>query len=177
MITPAFVSTIKMSARYFGRIPGTEPPIDLLFFDEAGQLSPESAAAPGILARKVVAIGDTEQLAPYSKIPEHLDAMLMESTLGKSDSYSTLAREGFSASNSSFLQRATRTGQLEDGSIVGAALREHRRSVPEIVEFCNSLSYRGRLKAMRPELKERILPVFRFLPRFQIRAFDKVGRE
>jgi hypothetical protein len=167
MITPVFVSTISMGARFFStKEHRSSPPLDVLFFDEAGQVSPELGAPLSALAKKMVVIGDTLQLSPYTSIPSHIDeALLQDASLisGNNEAeFNGIIKSGISASSSNLMQRAISSCKREDGTTIGASLEEHRRSVPEIVSFCNALSYHGRLIPVRKEMEKRILPCFGF---------------
>lgn len=167
MITPVFVSTLSMAGRFFGvRELRDTTPLDVLYFDEAGQVSPEFAAPLATLAKKMVVIGDTAQLAPYTNILPHVDeAMMLDAELvsGKKESeFRKLVQQGMSVSSSNLMERAVACCEREDGRIIGSLLQEHRRSVPEIVSFCNDLSYNGRLIPMRKPLEGRMIPTFTF---------------
>jgi KaiC/GvpD/RAD55 family RecA-like ATPase len=167
MITPVFVSTISMGARFFStKEHRSSPPLDVLFFDEAGQVSSELGAPLSALAKKMVVIGDTLQLSPYASIPSHIDeALLQDASLisGKREAeFHAIVKSGISASSSNLMQLAISLCKREDGTTIGASLEEHRRSVPEIVSFCNALSYHGRLIPVRKEMEKRMLPCFGF---------------
>lgn len=168
MITPAFVSTLSMAGRFFGGKANRDaPPIDVLYFDEAGQIPPEQGGPITALASKLVVIGDTAQLKPYTRIPPNLDEATLQSARllrgREAREFTDVVKAGFSASSSNLMQLAVQSCRREDGQIIGASLEEHRRSVPEIVAFCNRLSYYGRLIPLRPALSERILPAFGFI--------------
>ncbi len=179
MITPVFVSTISMAGRFFGvRELRDSPPLDVLYFDEAGQVSPEFAAPLASLAKKIVVIGDTAQLAPYTNIPSHIDKILLRDAgllpLHDKNKFEHIIRLGKSASSSNLMELAVASCKREDGRVIGASLEEHRRSVPEIVSFCNALSYHGRLIPMRKPLVGRMIPTFCF---FEVEgASVKVGQ-
>jgi len=165
MLTPVIVSTISMASRFFALREHREyAPIEVLYFDEAGQISPELGAPISALARKMVVIGDTAQLSPYSNITPHIDEafLLNKKVIGKEEDFNTIVKKGFSSSSSNLMELAVSSCTHNDGRTIGASLEEHRRSVPEIVSFCNELSYFGRLKPLRPPLKSRILPAFGF---------------
>ncbi len=168
MLTPVFVSTISMVCKFFGdRDTKHITPIDLLFFDEAGQISPEKGVAPLALTNKAVVIGDTKQLSPYTSIPELVDqANLVNAKILKTYDYSSfreIAKKGITASSSNLMDLATYFCLKDDGQTTGAALEEHRRSVPEIAQFCNALAYRNRLKPLRPQPTEILFPPFCYL--------------
>ena len=59
MLTPTFVSTPSMLPRFFPcEREATVPPIDLLIFDEASQVSPELGAGCLALAARALVVGD-----------------------------------------------------------------------------------------------------------------------
>jgi hypothetical protein len=168
MLTPIFVSTISMICKFFGDKESRDStPVDILFFDEAGQISPEKGAAPLSLSNKAIVIGDTKQLKPYTSIPELIDqSNLIKAKLLKTfnnKSYQELARQGICASSSNLMDLAIKSCGNDDGQTIGASLLEHRRSVPEIAQFCNALSYQNRLKPIRPQPKEILFPAFSYL--------------
>jgi hypothetical protein len=175
MITPIFVSTLSMAPRFFsGKKGQTRPPVDLLIFDEAGQIPVEMGAACSCLAKKAVIVGDCEQLEPVLTVPPYIDrANAAEQGLIKlrdSAGWEKLLRLGLASSSGSFMYRALRTTRwIEQGlgpqsrSSYGVTLTEHRRCVPEIVRFLNKLSYNERLEPCRPELQSRVLPPFGYM--------------
>lgn len=168
MITPVFVSTLSMVCKFFGdKWTRHDTPIEILFFDEAGQISPEKGAAPLSLSSKAIVIGDTKQLKPYNSIPELIDqSNLIKSKLLKTfdnKSYDELSRKGICSSSSNLMDLATSSCRNDDGQTIGASLLEHRRSVPEIAQFCNILSYQNRLKPIRPQPKELLFQPFSHL--------------
>lgn len=167
MLTPAFVSTISMLPRFFGyRTDDNSPMIDLLIFDEAGQITPESGAACTALARKTLVVGDPLQLEPLSEISSYIDlANLAKNKLIKKENeeeFRKAKRRGLVASQNSLMELALRSAKYLENNSLGGFLSEHRRSVPEMVAFCNQIAYRGRLNAKRPGLKTRVLPAFAY---------------
>ncbi len=168
MITPAFVATLSMACRFFGGKPEAEGPlIDLLIFDEAGQIPPELGAGLCALAKKGLFVGDDLQLEPVWNVSEHVDrSNAVEHGLLKAkdgDRWEKLAERGVLASRSNFMELAIRSSPKLDGNTLGVFLSEHRRSVPEIVAFCNQLAYRGRLQPCRPAPQNRLLPPFGYV--------------
>ncbi|HQH27056.1 MAG TPA: AAA domain-containing protein, partial [Oligoflexia bacterium] len=168
MITPAFVSTLSMVPRFFAaRDNRDEPPIDVLIFDEAGQIPVEAGVACSCLAKCAVIVGDCEQLEPVWNVPPHIDRAdaLRCGVLRKNDEteWGSLVRRGISASCGSFMYLGLRSTKWTERSTYGVFLSEHRRSVPQIVGFANALAYRGRLEPLRPDLPSRILPPFGYV--------------
>jgi superfamily I DNA and/or RNA helicase len=52
--------------------------------------------------------------------------------------------------------------QTSIGTTIGVFLSEHRRSVPEVIGYCNKLAYSGRLKPLRAEIEGRKIPAMGF---------------
>ena len=76
MISPCMVMTFFMLPKQFWAYDGNDKKnyfmcnyIDLLVVDEAGQTSPEIAAASFSLAKKAVIVGDEEQIPPATSFP------------------------------------------------------------------------------------------------------------
>lgn len=164
MVTPAFVCTLSMATRFFNwkrEVGGAL--IDLLIFDEAGQIPPDLGASCAVLAKKALIVGDPQQLEPSWNIPTHIDmSNLSRYGLLKGQDpvgeYAVLKRRGILAGANSLMDLALQSSNYEGGSSIGVFLSEHRRSVPEIVDFCNTIAYRGRLEPKRPGLPRRVLP-------------------
>lgn len=172
MVTPAFVSTIAMLPRFFAASrKSVEPTIDLLIFDEAGQVPVEQGAACLALARRALVIGDCAQLEPLWSVSPHVDRRAAEAKrLVKpkdNKGWEELHSRGVLASSGSLMYLAMRSVKYVEQSrghqTRGVFLREHRRSVPEIVEFSNTLCYGGRLEPHRPALESRPFPPFGYL--------------
>jgi len=168
MITPVFVATLAMAGRFFGGRPDSnEPPIDVLIYDEAGQIPPELGAAVCALGKKGVFVGDDKQLEPVWNVAPHVDkANAVQNRLlkpGDGEGWEKLAKRGVLASRSNFMELTLRSSPRMDGNTRGVFLSEHRRSTPEIVQFCNALAYGGRLEARRPPMTNRILPAFGYV--------------
>lgn len=165
MLTPVFVSTTSMVSKFFGEeSPKDGAPIDLLFYDEAGQIPPEKAVVSLALSNKAIVIGDTKQLSPYTSIPEVVDqSNLIKAGLLKNydeADFKGIIKKGISASSNNLMELAIHHCKRYDGLMMGASLEEHRRSVPEIAQFCNVLCYQHRLKPVRPQPKEILFHAF-----------------
>jgi len=169
MLTPVFVSTFSMAPRFFYPSRESErksgkheiPPIDILIVDEAAKSSPETVAPTFALAKKALVVGDRNQLEPVWNITPANDRLLQ----AKHGLQKTIPEE-MSVSSGDLMGLASHVSggveQDKKGSTVGVFLSEHRRSVPEIVSFCNDIAYLGRLDPLRLELKSRILPAMGF---------------
>ncbi|MGO5092367.1 AAA domain-containing protein [Clostridium sp. LCP25S3_F10] len=124
--------------------------IDLLIVDEAGQVSPEIAAASFALAKKAIVVGDERQIPPVWGISNALDKSLAirNNVLNREMSFENLIEFGINCSQSSVMKVAVNSCYY-DKYEKGLFLNEHRRCYNEIIEYCNILVYKGRLKACR----------------------------
>jgi len=119
---------------------------DVVIIDEASQCDVFGLAAFG-LARKVVVIGDHEQVSPYAigfeldrgqgLIDEFLDGIPNKQLYDGKTSVYDLARQAF-------------------GGII--RLVEHFRCVPEIIQFSNQLCYGGEILPLREASTSQVYP-------------------
>ncbi|MET0257700.1 MAG: AAA domain-containing protein [Methylobacterium sp.] len=164
-LTPCVVSTFYMLPRHFcvrGKQGGRwgnrylYDHIDLLIVDEAGQVTPEVAGASFALAKRALIIGDTLQIEPIWSINRHIDiGNLVQKELLPADQpdsgYKAFQSAGKASANGSVMhiaQRASRFHQ-EPALSRGLMLLEHRRCFDEIVGYCNTLCYHGKLEPLR----------------------------
>ncbi|XID92253.1 AAA domain-containing protein [Paenibacillaceae bacterium WGS1546] len=164
-LTPCFVSTLYMTPTFFSAYLGKTVPlynyIDLLIIDEAGQVIPEVAGASFALAQKAVIVGDTLQIPPVWKIPYSIDIGNCQSfgIAETSSEYEKMGICGAMAADGSVMKVAKKTSKFaEAGADGGLWLTEHRRCVPEIIEYCNELAYHGKLLPKRQPIKDYFLP-------------------
>lgn len=146
---------------------------DLMIVDEAGQVLPEVAAASLALAKKALVIGDTEQIAPiWNSLPAiDIGNMVEESILpGGSqeeltEAYALVCDSGKSAASGSVMKVAQFNSryQYDPDLARGMYLYEHRRCFDNIIGYCNTLSYHGKLQPKRGEEKETIFPAMGYL--------------
>ena len=141
--------------------------IDLLIIDEGGQVSPDISGATFALAKKALVVGDMQQLEPIWSIPKSIDiGNLHEKKVivtDDEDEVEAFFSTGLNASSGSLMKVAQRTSPYqksdERGSFErGMFLAEHRRCVPEIIQYCNRLAYGGRLIPMRKSKVDYPLP-------------------
>jgi energy-coupling factor transporter ATP-binding protein EcfA2 len=162
-LTPCFVSTFYMAP---GMLMAYEKqdqvwmdlPLlggaDLLIIDEAGQASPEVAAACFALAKKALVVGDTDQIEPVWGLPASLDRSNLKlfSLLETEQSYSDFwVSSGLQASNGNVMRIAQRQSKVHQFQNLqrGLYLTEHRRCFDNIVTYCNELVYEGVLEPIR----------------------------
>jgi len=130
--------------------------IDLLIVDEAGQVLPEIAAPSFALAKRALVIGDTQQIAPISNLPDPVDTgNLIEAGLirPEEDEATLLALDkvGLKSRNGSAMRVAQSACRFYPYEHLerGLYLFEHRRCYDEIISFCNDLCYKGALRPAR----------------------------
>lgn len=164
-LTPCFVSTLYMLPAFFSAYLGKTIPlynfIDILIIDEAGQVVPEVAGASFALAKKAVNVGDTLQIPPVWKVPLSVDIGNTQSfgIVKNVNDYEKLGICGALAGDGSVMKMAKNLSRFtEPGTDGGLWLTEHRRCVPEIIEYCNELAYHGKLLPKRPSIKNYFLP-------------------
>lgn len=157
MVTPCMVMTFFMLPGQFKIYNKNEKIdnylynfIDLLIVDEAGQVSPEDAAASFALAKKAIIVGDEKQIPPVWGINAALDESLAikNNVVNQNLSFERLKITGQNCSQSSVMKVAVNSCKY-DKYEKGLFLSEHRRCYNEIIAYCNELVYKGRLKPCR----------------------------
>ncbi|EFN8797910.1 DNA helicase, partial [Escherichia coli] len=146
---------------------------DLLIVDEAGQVLPEVAAASFALAKKALVIGDTEQISPIWSIAPAIDVgnMLAEKILSGStqeeitEKYTAIADLGKSAASGSVMKIAQFASRYQyDPELArGMYLYEHRRCYDNIIGYCNTLCYHGKLLPKRGREESNLMPAMGYL--------------
>ncbi len=126
-----------------------DDPFDVVIIDEASQAD-LSALFLFAMARKIVVVGDDKQVSPVAIGEEiekvsplqqaHLDGIPNNHLFDGKYSIYEVARSGFG-------------GQV--------MLREHFRSVPEIIQFSNMLCYDGRIRPLRESGHSKLKPAVR----------------
>lgn len=170
-LSPCIVSNFHMAPSFFTAWEGSDIPfwnaIDLMIVDEAGQVSPDVGSPMFALAKRALVVGDTYQIEPVWNNAEGTDRMnavkfgLIEQP--RDPHYNQLASTGYSPASGNLMQIANRSCAVQKyDDIRGLMLTEHRRCVPELVDYCNKLVYSGRLEPKRPSISasNRILPAF-----------------
>jgi hypothetical protein len=171
-LTPCFVSTLYMTPDFlstYERQPRRSIPlfdfVDLLVLDEAGQVAPDIGGATFALAKKALVVGDMHQLEPVWNITTSIDIgnMHEKQVVTTNDEVDLFCSTGLSASSGSLMkvaQRASKYQKSDERGLFerGMFLAEHRRCVPEIIQYCNSLVYKERLVPMRAGLVDYPLP-------------------
>ena len=154
LISPCFVMTTYKLPSNFKCYDGGYlfDYIDLLIFDEAGQCSPEIAAANFSLAKKAIVVGDECQIPPVYNLDSTMDiALAIQNSIIKDDGeFGKLMNSGLSCSQGSIMKVAKKSCQYSfNDNVRGMFLCEHRRCYDEIIAYCNELVYDGLLIPMR----------------------------
>lgn len=168
MLTPCFVSTFHSAPKnlcYWDKDAHKRQYltdfVDCLIIDEAGQASPEISMALFALAKRAVVVGDVKQIEPVWSILDSVDS----ANLSKFGLISDGSREfnGRRCSCGSIMKIAQAACAVKDDSIEekGNILLEHRRCLPEIIQYCSELAYNGQIIPMRRD-KETIFPKMAF---------------
>ena len=121
MLTPCIVSTLhslpshmgyqahsggeKFNEEYLAGV------IDLLIVDEAGQVSPEVAAASFSLAKSALIIGDIHQIEPIRSLTGSIDTgnLIQYEVMSSKEQYPEVLKTGNSVINGSVMRIAQRT--------------------------------------------------------------------
>lgn len=161
-LAPCMVSNFHMAPAYFCGWMGDQPiplwnKIDLLIVDEAGQVSPEIGAPAFALARRAVVVGDVEQIEPIWNVAEGINRAnaakfrLIENW--DDPRYLKMEQDGYTVAKGNLMQMHARACRLRKyPDIRGLMLVEHRRCVPELIDYCNKLVYGGRLDPIRKSI-------------------------
>ncbi len=140
MVFPIFISTGYSLPKFFNYYKQGDQPIlggiDLLIFDEAGQIPPEVGGVLFSLCKKSVVVGDTQQIEPIV-------------TRGVQDIPCDV-QDGLKSGSGSLMSVAHMMTEISyDGKTPGLILTEHRRCLPAIIGYCNELAYSGILQPLR----------------------------
>ncbi|MDA9004036.1 AAA domain-containing protein [bacterium] len=162
MLTPCIVSTFHSLPNHFTYQfynDGSFQPnylynfIDVLFVDEAGQVSPEVAGASFALAKKSVVIGDVHQIEPVRSLSGAIDMgnLLQANLVTTIEEYEEVEASGRSVVSGSVMHIAQAASRFhaEPKMEPGMFLSEHRRCYDDIIGFCNDLCYQGTLQPKR----------------------------
>lgn len=167
MISPCMVMTFFMLPKNFLTLEKHYMInyIDLLIVDEAGQISPEIAAASFSLAKKAIVVGDEKQIPPVWGTEEILDITMAiaNHVIQNASEFKILQDTGLNCSQSSIMKVAAKSCFYKKYER-GLFLSEHRRCYNEIVKYCNDLVYDGKLIPMRGSFYNKNNPLAEYLP-------------
>jgi hypothetical protein len=165
LLAPCIISTIYKAANYGCFFDGQNErplslPIDLLIYDEAGQVLPDHGLPLLGLARRAVAVGDIHQLEPIASFSDVADAALMSAAGADRVAQVRLREIGLDHAGGSVMrlfQGVTAYSESE-GAAPGIMLRQHFRCVPRVIAYCNELVYRGQLVPLRSPIEAPSVP-------------------
>ena len=124
-------------SRVYESFDARETKFDVVIIDEASQ-SDVTALAALYLGREHIVVGDKEQVTPDA-VGQRIDEVQR-----------LIATDLQGIPGSHLYDGQTSIYDLAEQAFGGVvALREHFRSVPEIIQFCNHLSYGGKLLPLR----------------------------
>lgn len=163
MLAPVFVTTTHSAPLLLDPDDAGEgvPVVDWLVVEEAGQVPPQFVAGLMHCARRVLAIGDAEQLAPVGVPSRVVDKALREREPLFQQAPLPRHLRVSSACALHMVLHASRISEMTPGGPVkGVFLRHHYRCRRTIIEFCNQLVYRhGRRLIPAVEDDARICPL------------------
>lgn len=167
-LTPCFVSTLQMLPKHFMAWEGVDMPlyefIDLLIIDEAGQVSSETAGASFALAQKALIVGDILQIEPVWDISSAIDrSNIKKFGLAKTNEEIERFLDSGRAASTGCVMKIAQDRSSYKKYERGMFLSEHRRCVPEIINYCNKLAYKGKLEPKRNSIENYILPHMGYL--------------
>ena len=168
MLTPCFVSTFHSAPKNLSYWDNEAQKreyltdfVDCLIIDEAGQASPEISVPLFALAKKAVVVGDIKQIEPVWSILDSVDRANLNKFCLRPEGIEDF--DGRRCSCGSIMRIAQAACAVDDESIEekGNILLEHRRCLPEIIQYCSDLAYNGQIIPMRKD-KETIFPKMAF---------------
>jgi hypothetical protein len=138
---PVMSTTLAASVCRYDNFPKSSIP--WVFLDESSQVTPHSAAMLLQKARRMIVVGDPQQLAPVVGLPRSIIEML-------ADQRPELLRW---APHRCSLQTLADGAQQEGAQIgtgpgavwTGLPLRAHRRCYPPMFNICNRISYQDQM--------------------------------
>ncbi|MBA2175450.1 hypothetical protein H0266_11150 [Halobacillus locisalis] len=129
--------------------------IDWLMIEEAGQMLPELAPIMAAFTKSLIAVGDIHQVKPQWNITKTFDVVNVLNSGWTENSPEKFFNSGIASSNGSALLIAQRLSKHQvHPDIGGVFLTEHRRSVPEVIEYCNQLIYKSWLTPIRESIAD-----------------------
>jgi hypothetical protein len=175
LVAPVVSTTFASVSRLFGRL-GREA-LGWLLVDEAGQATPQNAVGALWRCRRVVIVGDPQQLEPITTIPFKVEQAI-RAHYGVDEEWLTGR-----ASVQSLADRLNRLGTTLPGAErpvwVGAPLSVHRRCDQPMFDLSNEIAYGGlMIDATDPELAEEFLARYPTLPEstwIDVRSDDSKG--
>jgi hypothetical protein len=161
LVVPCIVATVyKASQRccfYTGE--NEKPmdlPIDLLIFDEAGQVASDLGLPLLGIARRAEAVGDVYQLEPIESFNEACDELLLRAAGIDGLKLNQAHRTSLTHTRGSVMRAFQQATAYTDADVggCGVLLRHHFRCVPKIIAYCNELVYNKKLVCVKAPVIE-----------------------
>jgi AAA domain/PLD-like domain len=158
-VVPCIMATVYIAAEHCCFFdPATrldqpmELPVDLLIYDEAGQVSPDLGLPLLGLARRAVAVGDVYQLEPIESFNEASDDLILRTEKIEEEQLHAFRRGGLTHVGGSVMRAfQPATAYTNRETPCGVLLCRHFRCVPKIIAYCNDLVYKGELIPDKPD--------------------------
>ncbi|MBY5652810.1 hypothetical protein HFO45_32050 [Rhizobium leguminosarum] len=144
MIVPIVSTTFASFARQFrGLDTGS---IGWVFIDEAGQAVPQAAVGALLRARRVMVIGDPQQIEPVFTLPSALiTAISAISPHTAAGQYSPNRASVQMLADATNRYGTAVSGEEADGLWIGSPLRVHRRCIDPMFGLANQIAYQNKM--------------------------------
>ncbi|MBY5403438.1 DEAD/DEAH box helicase [Rhizobium leguminosarum] len=144
MIVPIVSTTFASFARQFRGLEAGS--IGWVFIDEAGQAVPQAAVGALLRARRVMVIGDPQQIEPVFTLPSVLitatSALSPHTAAGQ---YSPNRASVQMLADAANRYGTTVPGEEADGLWIGSPLRVHRRCIDPMFGLANQIAYQNKM--------------------------------
>ncbi|CAK1253386.1 ATP-binding protein [Fructobacillus tropaeoli] len=110
-----------------------------LFIDEAGQATPQSAVGAILRSKRILAVGDPQQLTPVQQIDQRAMNYLAQLNHASTDFVD------LSLSVQDLVDKASIFGMTINDEHIGIPLTVHRRCSSPMFEISNKIAYSGRM--------------------------------
>ncbi|QKK31334.1 ATP-binding protein [Rhizobium indicum] len=144
MIVPIVSTTFASFARQFRGLEAGS--IGWVFIDEAGQAVPQAAVGALLRARRVMVIGDPQQIEPVFTLPSALitatSALSPHTAAGQYSPNRASVQMLADAANG---YGTTVQGEEADGLWIGSPLRVHRRCIDPMFGLANQIAYQNKM--------------------------------
>lgn len=141
MIVPVISSTFASVARQFSAFSAGD--IGWLFIDEAGQATPQQAAAALWRAKRAVVVGDPLQIEPVFTIPPAFVEVIAKREFG--EAWKEWAPTVQSVQNLADRVNPYGTMQISKNIWLGSPLRVHRRCDEPMFSIANAIAYNNKM--------------------------------
>lgn len=144
-VVPAWI--MPMSKAFETLTPG-ENRFDIIIVDEASQANISSLAI-AYMAKKIIIVGDDKQVSPTAGFKE----------ISKVNNLIDVHLKGV-IPNPQVYEASTSLYDIAETTFSSSMLKEHFRSVPDIINFSNALSYDFKIKPLRDASSSNLQPAF-----------------